>query len=223
MFGSEAPKHGGCVSLSVPVLCSGQCRGGLGVVGEVKQFCYLGDVLDCGGGSERAIRARVGAPCGKWKEKASLLVNRGIPLHQHGMVHEACIRTVMLYGGETWALTARLEGILLDYERQMLRYMAGVTWRDRLRSAEVERRCGVGELGDVLRVRSLGWFGHVVRIGEMEILGRTQHVVAPGRRPPGRPKKTWRRNMQEPASLNLQEEEALNRDQWKRVINHLTS
>ena len=93
-----------------------------------------------------------------------------------------------------------------------------------MKSPEVERRCGVGELGDVLRVRSLGWFGDVVRRGEMEILGRTQHVVAPGRRPPGRPKKTWRRNMQEELeSLNLQEEEALNRDQWKRVINHLTS
>ena len=50
-------------------------------------------------------------------------------------------------------------------------YMAGVTWRGRMRSAEVARRCGVRELGDVLRVRRLGWFGHVVRRGETEILG----------------------------------------------------
>ena len=64
-------------------------------------------------------------------------------------------------------------------------------------SAEVARRCGVRELGDVLRVRRLGWFGHVVRREETEILGKTQHVVAQGQRPPRRPKKTWRRNMQE--------------------------
>ena len=38
----------------------------------------------------------------------------------------------------------------------MLRYMAGVTWRDRVTSAEVARRCGVRELGDVLRVRRFG-------------------------------------------------------------------
>ena len=127
----------------------------------------------------------------------------------------------MLHGGETWALTARLEGILLSCDRRMLRYMAGVTWRDRVRSAEVTTRCGVRELGDVLRV---GWFGHVVRREETEILGKTQHVVAPWRRPPGRLKKTWRRNMQEElASLNLQEEEAQNRDQWKHGINRLTS
>ena len=30
----------------------------------------------------------------------------------------------------------------------MLRYMAGVTWRDRVRSAEVARRCGVRACGE---------------------------------------------------------------------------
>ena len=34
-------------------------------------------------------------------------------------------------------------------------------------------RCGVRELGDVLRVRMLGWFGQVVRREETEILGKT--------------------------------------------------
>ena len=47
-----------------------------------------------------------------------------------------------------------------------------------MRSTEVARRCGVNELGDVLRVRRLGWFGHVVRREETEILGTTQHVAA---------------------------------------------
>ena len=76
--------------------------------------------------------------------------------------------------------------------------------------------CGGGKAvwGDVLRVRRLGWFGHVVRREETEILGKTQHVVAPGRLPHRRPKKTWRRSLQEDlASLNLQEEQAQNKDQ----------
>ena len=32
---------------------------GGGVVGVVTKFCYFGDVLDCEGGAERAVRARV--------------------------------------------------------------------------------------------------------------------------------------------------------------------
>ena len=77
--------------------CSACARGGAGgavgvgggVVGEVKQLCYLRDVLEYGGFSERAIRARVGAAWGKRKEIASLQANRGIPLHHHGRVYEA--------------------------------------------------------------------------------------------------------------------------------------
>ena len=52
------------------------------------------------------------------------------------------------------------------------------------------RRCGVGMLGDTLLRRRLGWFGHVERRDERDALGRVRLVEAPGRRPPGRPKKT---------------------------------
>ena len=81
----------------------------------------------------------------------------------------------MLYGEETWALTGRLTIILLSCDRKMLRYMAGVTWRDRVSSLEVAGRCGVRVFGAVLRGRRLGWFGHVVRRDEAEILGRTAY------------------------------------------------
>ena len=149
------------------------------------------------GGYRESNKGQSWGNMGKMKGNSKPAGNRSIPLHHCGKVYEACIRSVMLYLEETWALTTRLEGILLSCDRRMLMYMAGVTWRDRVRSVEVARRCGVRELGDVLRVRRLWWFGHAVRREETEILGKTQHVVAPGRRPPGRPKKTWRRNMQE--------------------------
>ena len=43
----------------------------------------------------------------------------------------------MLYGGETWALTKRLESVLVGCDHRMLRYMAGVTRQDRVTSEEV--------------------------------------------------------------------------------------
>ena len=71
--------------------------------------------------------------------------------------------------------------------------------------------------------RKLGWFGHVVRIDEVEMLGKIALIRVPGCQLPGRTRKTWMKNMQEElASLNLQEEQALNRDQWWTVIYHLT-
>jgi len=68
---------------------------------EVDEFFYLGNVLDCEAGLERAVRARVAAAWKKWGEMVSLITNRSIPLKITGRVYESCVRSVMLYGAET--------------------------------------------------------------------------------------------------------------------------
>ena len=70
-------------------------------------------MLDSEGGAKRAVRAREAAAWGKCREILGLLLNKGILLAWRGMVFDACIRSVMLYGGQTWALTKRLEGVLV--------------------------------------------------------------------------------------------------------------
>ena len=89
-------------------------------------------------------------------------------------------------------------------------------------SEEVARRCGVGMLGDAL-LRRLGWFGHVERRDEQDALGRVRLVEAPGRRPPGRPKKTWKKNMEEELKrFQLCAVQAEDRSEWRTIIDCLT-
>jgi hypothetical protein len=96
-----------------------------------------------------------------------LLVNGGILVKNRSGVYVACIRSVMLYGVESWALSARLENILRCCDRRMLRYMAGVRWQD---SGEVARRCEVEELEVELRRRKLRWFGYGAKADEGSVL-----------------------------------------------------
>ena len=46
---------------------------------EVQKFYYLGNVLDCEAGVERAVRARVSAAWKKWREMAALLTDKRTP------------------------------------------------------------------------------------------------------------------------------------------------
>ena len=85
-----------------------------GVLEEVEQFCCLGYVLDCEAEVERAVQARVTAALRRWQEIASLLVNCIIGLRTRGRVYEACMRSALLYGAETWALTSRLMDVYAD-------------------------------------------------------------------------------------------------------------
>ena len=196
-----------------------------GVIQEVAHFCYLGDVLERSGGSERAIRARISAGWSKWRELTGLLTNCGIPLVHRGRVYEACVRPVLLYASETWAVTKKLEDIMLRADRRMLRFMAGVRLRDGVPSAEVLERCGLESIIMQMRRRRLRWFGHVVRREEEEPIGNAYRMEIPGRQPRGRPRKTWRGSVDDilvPAGVSG-ETMALDRERWSSVVKSLTS
>lgn len=80
---------------------------------------------------------------------------------------------------------------MVDSDWRMLRYMAGITWRNRVSSDEVTK-CGLKEVNTVLKVRSWRWFGHVKKRGDGESLGRAVGVEVPGSLPPSRSRKTCR-------------------------------
>ena len=107
---------------------------------EIRKFCYLGDLLDTEGSVEQTVRMRGAAAKCRWREIASLLVNRAIPLKYRGRVYDACVRSVLLYVSENWPMTDRVQSIVNSCDRRLLRYMAGVSLRDRVRSEEVVRR-----------------------------------------------------------------------------------
>ena len=73
------------------------------------------------------MRARVSAAWKKWRDMAGLLTDKRTPLRVRGIVYESCIRSVMLYGSETWAVTKKGEDedIIRKCDRRMLRYMDG--------------------------------------------------------------------------------------------------
>ena len=102
--------------------------------------------------------------------------------------------------------------------------MCGVRLSERVATTELLERCSLLDLEMVMTKRRLNWYGHVVRRSESEALGRVMSVVAPGRRPRGRPKKTWKQRVEEDLRIfGLSGEIATDRDQWRAIITRLTS
>ena len=82
-----------------------------GKIEEVMEFYYLGVMVHCEAGVERAVRARVATAWKKRREMASLLKNRHISLQIRGSVYESCVRSVMLYGAVTWEMTIGVDPV----------------------------------------------------------------------------------------------------------------
>ena len=92
-----------------------------------------------------------------------------------------CVRPVLLYGAETWALTQQLTKLLEVCDRRMLRYIAAVRWRDRVNHEEVLNLCSLVDLGKRIRQQRLRWFGHVRRAKD-KLIGKVEALKVEGRR-----------------------------------------
>ena len=69
----------------------------------------------------------------------------------------------MIYGSETWAMTAEQSGRLERTEMRMVRWMCGVSLRDRVPSAELRERMGIESVSDAVKWNRLRWLGHGAR------------------------------------------------------------
>ena len=138
-----------------------------GKVECVSKFCYLGDIIGSGGGAEEASRARVRCAWAKFRELSPILTARGASLKVKGKLYSMYVQCVMMYGSETWAM--KMEDIqrLERAEKMMIRWMCGVTLKDRKSSEELRERLGIVSVCDK------------VRSGKVEVV-RTRGAERPG-------------------------------------------
>ena len=186
---------------------------------KVHTFCYLGDMLSSDGGCDHAVSARINKAWNKFRELKPILCAKSIGLNVKGKVYEACVRSCMVYGGETWAVSVENTRRLERTEMRMLRMMCGITLRDRFSNADVRNRFGIECVGDVIRRSRLRWFGHVERKQENDWAKTMLTFEVAGKRIRGRPRKTWMEVVKNDLrSLGLNREDAQNRDLWRSVI-----
>ena len=117
----------------------------------VSKFCYLGDTLGSGGGVVEAARARVRCAWAKFKKLSPILTVRGASYRIKGRIYSACVQSVLIYGTETWAMKADDLRSLERTERMMVRWMCGVSLKDRKRSEDLCILLGINCVADVVR------------------------------------------------------------------------
>ena len=185
----------------------------------VDKFCYLGDMLGSGGGAGNAVRTRVRCAWGKFRELAPILTLRGMSLKMKGKIYMACVQSVMVYGSETWTMKVDDMQRLERTERMMVRWMCGVTLKNKILSQQLLDRLGVVCVAERVRRGRLRWFGHVERKSADDWVSKCRDLVVVGDRGRGRGRKTWMQCVEKDMrKLNLKREDAQDRDVWSGGI-----
>jgi len=103
------------------------------VLKQVENFRYLESVFHATGGCEEDVKARISAAWKKWCELSGVLCDQRMPIAVKGKANKTMVRPVMIYGTEAWTLRRSEEGLLERTEMRMLRWMLGITVKDRKR------------------------------------------------------------------------------------------
>ena len=104
-------------------------------------------------------------------------------------------------------------------ERIMIRWMCGVTLKDRNSSEELRKRLGIVSVSDKVRQGRLRWFGHVERKGTLDWVSACRNIEVDGKRGRGRGRKTWKDCVTDDMKkLMLTQEDAQDRAVWRSGI-----
>lgn len=186
---------------------------------RVEKFKYLGSYVQCDGGLEAEIQHRINSGWMNWRKLSGVLCDRKVSCRMKGKLYKSVVRPAMLYSAETWPITKAQEKKLEVAEMRMLRWMSGVTRKDRIRNEYIRGTVKVGPIGKKIQESRLRWYGHVQRRGEYYVGRRVEDLEIEGSRRRGRPKLRWKDKITgDLREKGWHREEVLDRHLWKRRI-----
>ena len=127
-----------------------------------EDFVYLGSNISKDGGSDRDIQVRIGKArtaftilCPVWKSKT---VSRKTKLR----IFNTNVKSVQLYGSETWRVTTATSNKLQSFVNKCLRSI-GIHWPGVIRNEDLWAKTDQERMDIQIRRRKWGWIGHTLR------------------------------------------------------------
>src|SRR2546425_6134775 len=123
-------------------------------------------------------------------------------------------------GSETWAMKMVDIQRFLRTENNIVRWMSGVTLKDRRTCEELRQGLGIESVDRVVSRGRLRWFGHVKRKNANDWVSKCRKLEVVGGIRKGRSKKIWIECVTtDMKKIGLREENAQNRSLWSSFIN----
>ena len=140
-----------------------------GTVSFTKSLVYLGSLLLCDLSDDHDVDARIKKASKAFGALRNCFFSSSlVPERMKGQVYAGGVLAVLLYGCESWCLTAASLNKLCLWHNKRIREMCRVTMCQtmvhRITSKSLQQRTGVFDLQHYVASRTLLWAGHVARM-----------------------------------------------------------
>ena len=172
-----------------------------GTVSFTESFVYLGSLLHYDLSDHHDVDARIKKASQAFGAlRSKIFSSRDIPERLKGKVYASGVLAVLLYGCESWCLTAKSVRRLANWHNKRIREMCRVTMLQtyvyRISSESLQKRTGVFSLEHYLASSTLLWAGHVARMHKNRLPKRLMLSWIPEPRVAGGQEMTYGRSLQ---------------------------
>lgn len=187
---------------------------------EVEKFEYLGSMLTNDGGAKKDVDNRIRKARVSFAILNRIWKTRNLVLRTKINIFNACVKSVLLYGCETWHVTNAITTRIQTFINRCLRRILGIWWPRTISNEQLWRITEQNTIEKDILKRKYGWIGHTLRKPSSEIAHAAYEWNPQGSRTSGRPKTTWRRTVQKETTKSFNELRSLarRRDAWKNFV-----
>lgn len=197
-------------------------------VEAVDSFVYLGSRVSNDCSSEAEIYRRLGLARSAFGRLSRVWRSKKVHVTTKIRILDTCVLPVLLYGCESWCLSASTTRRLDAYHRSCLRHLLRILWFHRITNAEVYARAGSATpISTIIRRRRLRLLGHIARLGpdtpaRQVLAAASRPPPVHWRRPRGRPRLSWTAQVQDQHPLADLLQLAQNRRAFRDLIATIT-
>ena len=195
---------------------------------EVDSFTYLGSIIDKQGGTDSDVTARIGKARAAFIILKNIWASREIATTTKVRIFNSNVKSVLLYGSETWRMTKKTKQKIQTFINSGLRRIFRIRWPDKISNKELWQRGSQEPVESQIKKRKWGWIGHTLRKPVATITRQALTWNPQGKRNRGRPKNSWRRDTEAElkrhgTSWGEAEKMAQSRAGWRKVVDGLCS
>lgn len=188
---------------------------------EVDKFTYLGSIVTPSGGTEEDVNARINKARTAFSQLNKIWDSKILRQKTKIKIFNSNVKSILLYGSETWFLNKKQENKLQVFINKCLKRIFKIFWPNTIRNKDLWERSGQEKIATQIYKKKLRWLGHTLRKEDDDITKHSLYYNPQGQRKRGRPKNTWRRQLEKELKdpqLRNTEEKAQNRREWRKFV-----
>ena len=193
---------------------------------EVEAFTYLGSVIDKQGGTDADVKARIRKARSAFVQLRNIWSSKELTSNTKVRFFNTNVKAVLLYGAETWRTTAATTKRVQVFINSCLRKILHIRWPDTISNTELWQRTNQLPAEEEIKKRRWRWIGHTLRKPPNNIIRQALTWNPQGKRKRGRPKNTWRRDLEADTKTmkmtwNQLDRTAPDRHAWRWLVDRL--